>query len=110
MTFHLFVEIKARNESRYFCHAYDMCCSQFFFLNHMKCSFFRNYMCVFDINLFILNEDLFICQQPTPVASNIDAAKISTMFASQLARDVSLFHCGTALLQASSFYEVVCRN
>ena len=29
--FYLFVEIKARNESRYFCHAYDMCCSQFVF-------------------------------------------------------------------------------
>ena len=46
-------------------------------------------MCVFDINLFILNEDLFICQQPTPVASNIDASKNTTMFASQLVRDAT---------------------
>ena len=53
-----------------------------FFLNYMKCSFFRYYMCVFDINLFILNEDLFICQQPTPVASNTDALKITPIFAS----------------------------
>ena len=59
----------------------------FFFLNYMKCSF---YTCVFDINLFILNEDLFICQQPTPVASNTDASKITPMFASQLARDVMM--------------------
>ena len=61
-----------------------------FFLNYMKCSFFRYYTCVFDINLFILNEDLFICQQPTPVASNTDASKITPMFASQLARDVMM--------------------
>ena len=62
----------------------------FFFLNYMKCSFFRYYTCVFDINLFILNEDLFICQQPTPVASNTDASKITPMFAPQLARDVMM--------------------
>ena len=91
MTILLPVEIKARNESRCFCHAYDICCLQvFFFLNYMKCSFFRYYTCVFDVNLFILNEDLFICQQPTPVASNTDASKITPMFASQLARDVMM--------------------
>ena len=62
----------------------------FFFLNYMKSSFFRYYMCMFDINLFILNEDLFICQQPIPVASNTDALKITPIFASQLARDVMM--------------------
>ena len=56
----------------------------------MKSSFFRYYMCMFDINLFILNEDLFICQQPIPVASNTDALKITPIFASQLARDVMM--------------------
>ena len=63
----------------------------FFFLslqNLMKCSFFRYYICVFDIDLFTLNEDLFICQQP--VASNTDALKITPMFASKLARDVMM--------------------
>ena len=80
MTFFLPVETKARNESRremkvdvVVMHA--ICDVPMFFLNYMKCSlFFRYYICVFDINLFILNEDLFICRQPTPVASNTDAS------------------------------------
>ena len=36
---------------------HTICVVHSFFLDYMKCSFFRYYMCVFDINLFILNEE-----------------------------------------------------
>ena len=88
LPFLLPAEIKARNESRCFVMHAICVVHIFFFLKYMKCVFFRYYICVFDIKFFTLNEDLLICRQLTPVASNTDASKITAMVASQLAHDV----------------------
>ena len=49
----------ARNERRWF-----LSCMRYvlfiYFLKPMKCIFYRYYICIFDTNLFTLNEDLFM--------------------------------------------------